>query len=151
VTGPDQGFLVSRLVLIWKPWERGWWIVYACMLPWSSCYILPIKLYRVSQKELFKPCTLQRYFNFLNALQSDLRMCTKEPTFYDTNSLIKGHWQPKFIIASSERAWKNKPVGRLMLYSISSSSEVIRKNVQNINCRFSTTCDVISWVSMFIE
>ena len=34
-----------------------------------------------------------------------------------------------------------------MLYSISSSSEVIRKNVQNINCWFSTTCDVISWVS----
>ena len=23
LTGPDQGFLVSRLVLIWKPWERG--------------------------------------------------------------------------------------------------------------------------------
>jgi hypothetical protein len=23
VTGPDQGFLVSRLVLIRKPWERG--------------------------------------------------------------------------------------------------------------------------------
>ena len=28
----------------------------------------------------------------------------------------------------------NKPIGRLMLYSISSSSEVIRKNVQNISC-----------------
>jgi hypothetical protein len=38
------------------------------------------------------------------------------------------------FIASSERARKNKPVGRLMLYSISSSSEVIRKNEQNINC-----------------
>jgi hypothetical protein len=24
VTGPDQGFLVSRLVLTRKPWERGW-------------------------------------------------------------------------------------------------------------------------------
>jgi hypothetical protein len=24
VTGPDQGFLVSRLVLTLKPWERGW-------------------------------------------------------------------------------------------------------------------------------
>jgi hypothetical protein len=24
VTGPDQGFLVSRLVLKLKPWERGW-------------------------------------------------------------------------------------------------------------------------------
>jgi hypothetical protein len=23
-TGPDQGFLVSRLVLTLKPWERGW-------------------------------------------------------------------------------------------------------------------------------
>jgi hypothetical protein len=34
-----------------------------------------------------------------------------------------------------------------MLYSISSSSEGIRKNVQNINCWFSTTCDVISWVT----
>jgi hypothetical protein len=46
---------------------------------------------------------------------------------------------------------KNKQIGRLMLYSISSSSEVIRKNVQNVNCWFSTKCDVISWVSMFIE
>ena len=49
------------------------------------------------------------------------------------------------------KSMKNKPVGRLMLYSISSSSEVIRKNEQNINCWFSTTCDIISWVSMFIE
>ena len=24
LTGPDQGFLVSRLVLTLKPWERGW-------------------------------------------------------------------------------------------------------------------------------
>ena len=24
MTGPDQGFLVSRLVLTLKPWERGW-------------------------------------------------------------------------------------------------------------------------------
>jgi hypothetical protein len=24
LTGPDQGFLVSRLVLTMKPWERGW-------------------------------------------------------------------------------------------------------------------------------
>jgi hypothetical protein len=24
VTGPDQGFLMSRLVLTLKPWERGW-------------------------------------------------------------------------------------------------------------------------------
>jgi hypothetical protein len=24
LTGPDQGFLVPRLVLIRKPWERGW-------------------------------------------------------------------------------------------------------------------------------
>jgi hypothetical protein len=57
----------------------------------------------------------------------------------------------KIFIALSERAWKNKPIGRLLLYSISSGSEVIRKNVQNINCWFSTTCDVIGWVSMFIE
>jgi hypothetical protein len=28
VTGPDQGFLVSPLVLIRKPWERGWDIIY---------------------------------------------------------------------------------------------------------------------------
>jgi hypothetical protein len=28
LTGPDQGFLVPRLVLIRKPWERGWSIVY---------------------------------------------------------------------------------------------------------------------------
>jgi hypothetical protein len=69
-------------------------------------------------------------------------------------SYWKGMSNKKIIsnfIASSERAWKNKPIGRLMLYSISSSSEIIRKNVQNINCWFSTTCDVISWVSMFIE
>jgi hypothetical protein len=57
----------------------------------------------------------------------------------------------KNFIASSERAWKNKPIGLLMLYSISSSSEVIRKNVQNISCWFSTTCDVIGWVGMFNE
>ena len=25
LTGPDQGFLVSPLVLIRKPWERGWY------------------------------------------------------------------------------------------------------------------------------
>ena len=25
LTGPDQGFLVSRLVLTLKPWERGWY------------------------------------------------------------------------------------------------------------------------------
>jgi hypothetical protein len=24
LTGPDQGFLVSPLVLTLKPWERGW-------------------------------------------------------------------------------------------------------------------------------
>jgi hypothetical protein len=24
LTGPDQGFLVSRLILTLKPWERGW-------------------------------------------------------------------------------------------------------------------------------
>jgi hypothetical protein len=24
LTGPDQGFLVSPLVLTRKPWERGW-------------------------------------------------------------------------------------------------------------------------------
>jgi hypothetical protein len=40
----------------------------------------------------------------------------------------------KNFIASSERAWKNRLIGCLMLYSISSSSEVIRKNVQNISC-----------------
>ena len=27
LTGPDQGFLVSRLVLTLKPWERGWCLV----------------------------------------------------------------------------------------------------------------------------
>jgi hypothetical protein len=34
LTGPDQGFLVSPLVLIRKPWERGWFdrisIAYLC-------------------------------------------------------------------------------------------------------------------------
>jgi hypothetical protein len=30
LTGPDQGFLVSRLVLTLKPWERG--CVYTCIL-----------------------------------------------------------------------------------------------------------------------
>jgi hypothetical protein len=35
----------------------------------------------------------------------------------------------KNFIALSERAWKNKPIGRLLLYSISSGSEVICKNV----------------------
>jgi hypothetical protein len=39
---------------------------------------------------------------------------------------FKGYWQ---FIALSERAWKNKPIGRLLLYSISSGSEVIRKHV----------------------
>jgi hypothetical protein len=29
LTGPDQGFLVSRLVLTLKPWERGW---HACSI-----------------------------------------------------------------------------------------------------------------------
>ena len=28
LTGPDQGFLVPRLVLIRKPWERGWVDIY---------------------------------------------------------------------------------------------------------------------------
>jgi hypothetical protein len=58
--------------------------------------------------------------------------------FNDANrAWLKGMSNKKIIsnyIASSERAWKNKPIGRLMLYSVSSGSEVIRKNVQNINC-----------------
>ena len=28
LTGPDQGFLVSPLVLTLKPWERGWGLWY---------------------------------------------------------------------------------------------------------------------------
>jgi hypothetical protein len=45
---------------------------------------------------------------------------TETSLIHSTDSILKGHWQPK-------------SVGRLMLYSISSGSEVI-KNVQNINC-----------------
>ena len=33
------------------------------------------------------PLSLLFEFKLKGALQSDLRMCTKEPTFYDTNSL----------------------------------------------------------------
>ena len=47
----------------------------------------------------------------------------------------------------------HKPIGCLLLYilAISSGSEVIRKNVQNINCWFSTMCDVIGWVSRLLR
>jgi hypothetical protein len=34
----------------------------------------------------FRKCPLKQE-QFKGELQSDLRMCTKEPTFYDTNSL----------------------------------------------------------------
>jgi hypothetical protein len=77
------------------------------------------------------------------------KLSRKNLRFYRIFEFASRTLATKIFIASSERAWKNKPVGRLMLYSISSSSEVIRKNVQNINCWFSTMCDIISWVSMF--
>jgi hypothetical protein len=47
---------------------------------------------------------------------------------------IKGYEQQKILLLHLKEHEKNKPIGRLMLYSISSGSEVIRKNVQNINC-----------------
>jgi hypothetical protein len=48
--------------------------------------------------------------------------------------IVKGYWQYKFLLLYLKEHEKNKPIGRLLLYSISSGSEVIRKNVQNINC-----------------
>jgi hypothetical protein len=53
---------------------------------------------------------------------------------FDTVKPLKGHWQRIFLLLHLKEHEKNKPVGRLMLYSISSSSEVISKNEQNINC-----------------
>jgi hypothetical protein len=37
----------------------------------------------------------------------------------------------KFFIVSSERAWKNKPIGRLLLYSISSYTQKCCRNQNN--------------------
>jgi hypothetical protein len=42
---------------------------------------------------------------------------------------LKGHWQRKFLLLHLKE--HERAVGRLMLYSISSSSEVIRKNEKN--------------------
>jgi hypothetical protein len=36
LTGPDQGFLVPRLVLIRKPWERGWALCSRKKGPWQN-------------------------------------------------------------------------------------------------------------------
>jgi hypothetical protein len=44
VTGPDQGFLVSRLVLTLKPWERGWGFPHPLYMPLSKLFYSAIIL-----------------------------------------------------------------------------------------------------------
>jgi hypothetical protein len=41
VTDPDQGFLVSRLVLTLKPWERGWMGVVKSIYGTRICSTIP--------------------------------------------------------------------------------------------------------------
>jgi hypothetical protein len=120
-----------------------------------NCLIhtLYVWIYFVSKISKLQQATITIYCQMLsNVLRIFIHVIVMVPMAISNICLLKGIGNTtKKCIASSARAWKNKPIGRLMLYSISSSSEVICKNAQNLSCWFSTTCDVISWVSMFNE
>jgi hypothetical protein len=90
------------------------WYGQAQVLPKYKWSIAQLRLTRRGNQQTSNTISFDTdWLNIKGDLQSDLRMCTKEPTFYDTNSLTM-FWvleKPDYcflIIYYTLEAWKYK-------------------------------------------
>jgi hypothetical protein len=88
LTGPDQGFLVSPLVLTLKPWERGWENIIRChgiLLP-SDLYFTRLVVLRgheqVMHNGIWETLTQVRSNYWITWLRGRLR----RPTLWEPRS-----------------------------------------------------------------